>query len=1094
MLNRKMLLIAVLLIMLISLHASYFEDFETTPQDELPLGWSSVTEAVNSFISVRVTDVSAYEGQNCLLMHNPVHDSEPELYAITPQIDNLTSKRIRFMSYSSFNVTEIQIGTTETNSGDINFVPCETITLGREWTEYLVSFENAPTTNNFIAFKSYSLGIEHKIDNVLIEDIPTTPIIVMNQEAIDFGDVAFNRQAMAELLIENIGILDLEIELIADGGELSFETAQASIEPEITQSLVIYLNPNEEGIYSGSFEVHTNDPAQEVFDINTSAFILPAQPENIAIIGTGSEENQHLPIEPNFCYSYSQTIYYAGEIGIQEARIEKLSWYHNGFSAFGPDDLIIYMANTNRSEFQSDTDWIDISEFTEVFNGHLNTTGVEAWVELILDVPFVYDNSQNLVIAVKENTKSYNPADDDFHVTNSPFSRALVFYDDYTNPDPADPPPATYVIDGFANIKLEFDEIPDTPELAAYPRDINLGIIHITDNSEEKTITLKSTGLQDVTISNPPIITGPNADEFIISTDEHTYPILLSYYDSATFGITFAPSSEGMKHASIEIVDDITRQSHIFSIRAYAYDYYAAPVDAMPVNLPLEGETYAIMPAYDKDWYMLPALGVGDTLRVYTESADCADLDPDLVLYGPLVDPSNLGPSLAGGKRLDVVLPQSGNYYLRVSTSSVYNKDVNSSMNDNQGNSIVTRPYNGRTGLYNLYITCNYNYNYNTPINIEATSHEGFIEITWDEPPYERYLTGYKLYRNGSILSEELIPIGTNFYQDTDVTYCSEYDYYLRAFYSNPDGFSFPSETITAVYENTGSPFWGDDFEDYPDFTLSLPNWIQYDLDEGATCSFENIGFENSGEAMSFIVFNSASTIPPMQDNIAQKGDKFLASFSSIDLVNNDWLITPGMRVNGLSVLSFYARSYPNDNDLARFKVKYSLGGSEVSDFIYSLHPSIEYIEAPSEWTLYHYDISPLHVFPIRLAIQNVSEDSFMLMLDNLRIDASANAVNNESIENIPQINILNQNYPNPFNPETLISFSMKKAGNVLIDIYNIKGQKVKTLLNEYRGAGNHDLVWDGRNENNQRVASGIYLYRMRSGRFSSTKKMIMMK
>ncbi len=1092
--KKKLFLIVVLLLVLITLPATYFEDFETTPQGELPTGWSSVIEIENPFIGIRVTDVSAYEGQNCLLMSNSSYNIQIDTYATTPQTDNLPSKRIRFMGYSSFNGTELQVGTTETNSGDVNFVLSETITLDNEWTEYLVSFENAPATNNFIAFKSNGLGFEHKIDNVLIEDIPTTPIIVMNQEAIDFGDIAFNSQAMAELTIENIGTLPLEIELITDDAELTFENTQAIIEPETSQSLLLYLNPSQEGTYSGSLEVHTNDPTQQVININTSAFILTPQPENISIIGTGTELNQHLPIEPNFCYSYSQTIYYASEIDAQEARIEKLSWYHNGFSAFGPDDLIIYMAHTNRTEFQNNTDWIDFSEFTEVFNGHLNTTGLEGWVELILDVPFVYDNSQNLVIAVKENTKSYNPADDDFYVTNSPFSRALIIYDDYYNPDPSAPSSAYYVIDGFANIKLEFDEIPDGPELASFPRDINLGIIHVTDNSEEKTITLKSTGLQDVTISNPPVITGPNADEFIISTDDNNYPAVLSYYDSATFGITFTPSSRGMKYASIEIVDDITRQNHIFTLRAYAYDDFNNPASAVTVNLPFEGETYSIMPAFDKDWYLIPALGVGDTLRVYTQSADCADLDPDLLLYGPLDDPTDLGPAIAEGKRLDVVLPQSGNYYVRVSASSNYNKNVTSSLTDNNENSFVSRPYHGNTGLYNLFISCNYNYNYNIPTNLEATSQEGFIEVTWEEPPYQRYLTGYKLYRNGILLSEDLIDIGTNFYQDYDVTYCSEYDYYLRAFYANPDGFSLPTETITAIYENQGNPFWGDDFEDHPDFTLSLPNWIQYDIDEGATCSFENIGFENSGEAMSFMVFNSASTIPPMEENFAQNGSRFLASFSSLDLVNNDWLITPPMRVSGLSVVSFYARSYPTENDLARFKVKYSLGGSEVSDFIYSLHPSLEYIEAPNEWTLYHYDISPLHVFPIRLAIQNISEDSFMLMLDNFRIDSSADAVENESVENIPQITILNQNYPNPFNPETTISFDLPQKDKVELVVYNLKGQKVKTLINDEVDKGRHTIIWNGTNNQGKEVASGIYYYRLSSGNYTKTNKMVLIK
>ena len=90
--------------------------------------------------------------------------------------------------------------------------------------------------------------------------------------------------------------------------------------------------------------------------------------------------------------------------------------------------------------------------------------------------------------------------------------------------------------------------------------------------------------------------------------------------------------------------------------------------------------------------------------------------------------------------------------------------------------------------------------------------------------------------------------------------------------------------------------------------------------------------------------------------------------------------------------------------------------------------------------------------------------------------------------------NTLLGNYPNPFNPETTISFSLKENGPVLLDIYNLKGQKVKTLVNEVMTSGKHNVVWNGTDENNRSVASGVYFYKMRNGKFSSTKKMILMK
>ena len=78
--------------------------------------------------------------------------------------------------------------------------------------------------------------------------------------------------------------------------------------------------------------------------------------------------------------------------------------------------------------------------------------------------------------------------------------------------------------------------------------------------------------------------------------------------------------------------------------------------------------------------------------------------------------------------------------------------------------------------------------------------------------------------------------------------------------------------------------------------------------------------------------------------------------------------------------------------------------------------------------------------------------------------------------------------------PETTISFVLKDAGDVKLEIYNIIGQKVKTLVNEHREAGTHSVVWKGTDDNHRHVSSGVYLYKMRNGKFSSTKKMILMK
>lgn len=91
-----------------------------------------------------------------------------------------------------------------------------------------------------------------------------------------------------------------------------------------------------------------------------------------------------------------------------------------------------------------------------------------------------------------------------------------------------------------------------------------------------------------------------------------------------------------------------------------------------------------------------------------------------------------------------------------------------------------------------------------------------------------------------------------------------------------------------------------------------------------------------------------------------------------------------------------------------------------------------------------------------------------------------------------PESFILNQNYPNPFNPATTISYSIKEEGNVKLEIYNILGQKIKTLVDKYQNSGSYEIKID--NSDMKNLSSGIYFYRLFTNGSSQTKKMILLK
>ncbi|MFC1476861.1 T9SS type A sorting domain-containing protein [candidate division KSB1 bacterium] len=88
----------------------------------------------------------------------------------------------------------------------------------------------------------------------------------------------------------------------------------------------------------------------------------------------------------------------------------------------------------------------------------------------------------------------------------------------------------------------------------------------------------------------------------------------------------------------------------------------------------------------------------------------------------------------------------------------------------------------------------------------------------------------------------------------------------------------------------------------------------------------------------------------------------------------------------------------------------------------------------------------------------------------------------------------LKQNYPNPFNPETSIGFSLKEGGHVTLTVFNVLGQKVRTLVNEYRSSGIHTAVWNSTDDAGRRVSGGVFLYRLTVNDVQFTRKMVLIK
>ncbi|HRP90971.1 MAG TPA: GEVED domain-containing protein [Edaphocola sp.] len=169
----------------------------------------------------------------------------------------------------------------------------------------------------------------------------------------------------------------------------------------------------------------------------------------VSIGGSGTGTSTYWPLYYLYNYSYTQQIVYASEInsggwGGGNASISKIKFLPTASaSTTNWKDWVIYLGNTSKTSFSSSTDWIALGNLTQVFNGTIqaNVTANQ-WLEITLTTPFLWDGSSNLVVAIDENTSTYgNTPSWKGYTTDA--NKAIYFYSDGTNPNPASPPTAS---------------------------------------------------------------------------------------------------------------------------------------------------------------------------------------------------------------------------------------------------------------------------------------------------------------------------------------------------------------------------------------------------------------------------------------------------------------------------------------------------------------------------------------------------------------------------------------------------------------------------------------------------------------------------
>lgn len=316
-----------------------------------------------------------------------------------------------------------------------------------------------------------------------------------------------------------------------------------------------FTAPGTEQAYVGLITLTETSPGASTVEIDVTADI-----NRTLQIGDGTSELT-LPIEPYYKYSYSQSVYLASEIDLPAPKkIEKIYYQYSGYEAMVHSvHWKIWMMNTDRENYAgSGESWAPTDSMSMVFDGTIATVaGAPQWIEIILDTPFVYDSSKNLLVAVNEPelSTSYDNTASYFYCTDTAEYRAIRYYSDSTAPDPYNPTITATSKLGYPNLKINLSDLSATAVFAVTPDSLDFGDVEQYSTSAAMEFVVTDEGVPSYNVTSV-YVEGDDAAEFTVTATG--LPVEVGIFTPYTFTVEFNPTTTGAKSTTLKIVDDIS--------------------------------------------------------------------------------------------------------------------------------------------------------------------------------------------------------------------------------------------------------------------------------------------------------------------------------------------------------------------------------------------------------------------------------------------------------------------------------------------------------------------------------------------------------
>lgn len=1125
----------------------YFQNFDTAVPPDLPVNWNKLIVPSGTGATVTVEDGGAYSEPNYAMLSNQL-TTAANLYLISPKIDeslDLNSMRVRFFARGFFPTSSIQVGIISNITDQSTFTLLSTMNVTSNWTEFGVSFSSYTGTGRYVAFKhgnSNHFEAIH-IDNVTIETTPLTDMAALDVS----GNVTptVNIASDYHVNIFNYGTSpqsDYVVKLFREGDIEVSSVAGPLINPGSSALVSLSWTPLAEGsTYIYGRIVLASD--ENSFNDQTPNYHVMVHPAGSILVTVGSgDQTANIPVDMRYQNSLFETIYLSSELNFV-GMITAVSFY-NDFEANLLDmPTNVWLGITSLPNLTEN--WITSTDLTPVFSGTVSYYSGQNFITINLTQPFPYNyQTGNLVMMVERpwDNVFYNQ-DNLFYAQDSNTNRSRNVWSNIEDLDPSSPPINNIEVSGlfpktsFSIIPSSLGNVTGTVYGAAglplnnatvmitnvaqtttdatgyylfenliassydvtvsrngyYPQTVNVTVVEDSTTTQNFTLLQMPTvsvtgtvvGSDDPTtgLSNA-IITLSDYETYQVTTDAQGHFFIPGVYANQSYQYTASAIGYQVYIGDISVGStDYNLGNIILSEIAYMPRNVTANLVTNPASVvinwqaPDPGTTDmdnsfedAIFPPSDwsrivtnngppnivgvnPTWCRVGTINNGDTTIAPTDGDWQAGLwwdynHQDEWLISPLLncpqnawlnfDTSCFYGSLNGD-----------HYYVRVSS-------------DNGTNWNILWDASALTGGLN---------NYQSPVHIDLSDYYGQqIKLAWHaEDPPDNSGMWYNWFIDNVSVSNSQTSIRFDLSSMTRKSYGSD-RYNLQA-------------------ANTKVQFSKADDVVYPIKVNASPLSIK-----------QNQSREMNRTLLGYKVWRLLQ---------GQEQNELLWTLLTLDITNglsySD--ITVAGVPNGIYKWAVKA-IYTNDvSSLAAFSnpvtlAEQSIGtlagvvrnasnipiiGATITAGVFSATSNaVGYYSMPVATGTYAVTCSAPGYQPVTI------EDIVITMNQTTACNFTMTVGNTDPVQ-IASTR-LRGNFPNPFNAMTTINFDVKNTQKIKVEIYNIKGQFIRTLVDEPKNSGRYSIIWDGRDEFGKAVASGIYHCRMQSSEYRGTHKMILFK